>query len=219
MTRVRVVDYLSLSSRCVETKQAAVTNTSEKLEESFKRLKRLSLELVRSITLTSMLSLGNRSSSFNPELAQRLRSYIGSRSIGMAGSLADFMAHIAGPSYEEKLQILASFEPEIRVAKAIELLERQIGEIMNNLKVTTITAATWSPITGHPSEDDEDQQWLPFKRSKPGQQTLPNNILVPPQGLLGGPKGASPDDKEPDELQELQKKQLIKSEIMQLMII
>jgi len=68
--------------------------------------------------------------------------FIARKSIQDAGVLADFMTNIIEASLEEKLQVLAALDVKERLEKAIALLQRQVGNIKNNVSVTTITSTT-----------------------------------------------------------------------------
>ena len=183
---------------------SAVDITNMELEESFQQLKLLSRELIRFLTIAGWLSRGLKVPTVDPTMARRLDAYISNTNVGMAGNLADFMSNVVEASYEEKLQVLAFFDVGERLAKVIELLERQIGSVKSNVKITTITT-TALPVTIPPDGQDENQG-QPARRPRRIPPMLPNSIVMPPQGLLGGARGAPPDDNESDELQELHKK-------------
>jgi ATP-dependent Lon protease len=104
------------------------------------------------------------------------------------------MVNIVEASLEEKLQVLAAFDVKDRLEKAIELLQRQVNNIKNNVSITTITS------TSIPSNIDLDQMnRLNNERARrqPGVSGMPF-----PAGL-GGP---SEDEQEPNEMDELKKK-------------
>ena len=73
-------------------------------------------------------------------LTKRLEMLIMRREIKEAGLLADFMANLVETSHEEKLGVLAALDVKVRITKVIELLERQVGGIKNNFKITTFTS-------------------------------------------------------------------------------
>ncbi|KAK6583790.1 hypothetical protein PZA11_003520 [Diplocarpon coronariae] len=100
---------------------------------------------------------------------------------------------IDSPSFEEKLEILAALDVKDRLEKAINLLQRQVGDIKNNLSITTFTS------TSLPANIDLDQM----------------NRINGRRGRRSGPQGISPqlpgtgsgeDGQEPDEMEELKRK-------------
>ncbi|EFW98895.1 peptidase s16 [Grosmannia clavigera kw1407] len=197
------------------------------LVEVFEKLKNASRELAQILRMAAFVSPGRPHSRLTPMLARRLDSYIRSKTAADAGVLADFMANIVVASYEEKLQVLVLFDVKKRVAKVLELLERQVGNIRNSVKFTTITVET----------TDGDQQDGP-QPLVPRSQGLPFGVIVPPGSPLGhnnnshngivpiggsglfGPGGAfrqkmgqhgqrpqpPPEQREPDEIEELAQK-------------
>jgi ATP-dependent Lon protease len=112
-----------------------------------------------------------------------------------AGILADFMANIVEASLEEKLQILAAFDIKERLERAIELLQRQVGNIKNNVSITTFTSTTL------PSNIDLDKMnQINYQRMRrPGISGMPG---MPGMAGMGPPE----DEQEPNEMDELKKK-------------
>jgi ATP-dependent Lon protease len=104
------------------------------------------------------------------------------------------MTNIVEASLEEKLQVLAALDVKDRLEKAIELLQRQVGGIKNNVSITTITS------TGIPSNIDLDQM------------NRVNNQRMRRVGLSGVPPGMSgmgspsEENQEPNEMDGLKKK-------------
>lgn len=102
------------------------------------------------------------------------------------------MANIVEASLEEKLEILAALEVKDRLEKAIALLQRQVGNIKNNVSITTFTSSSI------PANIDLDQmnKMNGQRARRPGMAGMPN---LPG---MGGPE----DEQEPDEMEELKKK-------------
>ena len=126
-------------------------------------------------------------------LVRRLELTIAKKSLHDAGSLADFMTNIVEASLEEKLQVLAALDVKDRLAKAIDLLQRQIGSIKNNVTITTFTSSNI------PSNIDLDQMTkINSQRARRAGMTIPTGIA--------GMGGAPDDDQEPNEMEELKKK-------------
>ncbi|KUJ06960.1 ATP-dependent protease-like protein la [Mollisia scopiformis] len=157
----------------------------------FAHLKQLSRELLTLLRLSSLLPRTSGSSGLSPVLARRLEIFIARKGLQDAGVLADFMANIVESSFEEKLQILAALDVKERVEKAIELLQRQVGNIKNNVSITTITSTI-------PSNIDLDQM------NKINQRTRRPGMTMPPgmASMGGGPE----DENEPNDMDELKKK-------------
>lgn len=125
-------------------------------------------------------------------MARRLELYIAKKGVQDAGLLADFMANIVEASFEEKLGVLSALDVKDRLQKAIALLQRQVGNIKNNVSITTFTSSSI------PSNIDLDQMNRnPQRIRRPGMGGLP----MPPG--MGGP---SEDESEPNEMEELKKK-------------
>jgi ATP-dependent Lon protease len=103
------------------------------------------------------------------------------------------MTNIVEASFEEKLQVLAALDVKDRLERAISLLQRQVGNIKNNVSITTFTS------TSFPANSDLDK--LNGQRSRrPGMSGMP----LPGMGGMGG--GAPEEDQEPNEMDELKKK-------------
>ncbi|TVY71433.1 Peroxisomal Lon protease-like protein [Lachnellula suecica] len=173
----------------------AVSPEDVAIQGLFAHLKQLSRELLTLLRLSSLLPRSSGSSSLSPVLARRLELYIAKKGIQDAGILSDFMTNIVDASLEEKLQVLAALNVKERLEKAIELLQRQIGNIKSNVSITTITR------TGIPSNIDMDQMNRNDNRRmrRPGMSGMP----LPGAGGMGPP---SEEDQEPNEMEELKKK-------------
>lgn len=113
-----------------------------------------------------------------------------------AGLLADFMANLVESTHEEKLEILAALDVKVRLTKVIELLERQVGGIKNNFKITTFTTMPVQIL----DRLNENQN------RKPGSlPPIPGMAFVPPNGQMPGGNDQN-DDQEANELDELKRK-------------
>ncbi|KAL2158983.1 hypothetical protein VTH06DRAFT_3013 [Thermothelomyces fergusii] len=187
------------------------------LEDLFQHLKVLSRELVAVLRLSSILPRPGGTPGLSPLLARRLDLFIARQR--QPGALADFMANIVESSYEEKLQVLALLDVKKRVAKVIELLDRQVGNIKNSIKITAVTTTTTTTLPFDPDPAKRDVE----KIIRPGRPLLPiklgvplPGVVVPPSGTLGQPGsssssgggggGDSEEDQELNEINELQKK-------------
>ncbi|KAK1782480.1 Lon protease C-terminal proteolytic domain-containing protein [Copromyces sp. CBS 386.78] len=172
--------------------------TDSALEELFMSLKLLSRQFVTILRLSSLLPQSSGTPGLSPLLARRLDFYIAKQKY--PGALADFMANIVESSYEEKLQILTLIDVKERVAKVIELLDRQVTNIKNSMKITTITA-TSLPFPMDP-DSTKPGKVKPLVKA-PGQGV---GLPFPPQGGFMGRGGNPDDDQEPNEIEELQKR-------------
>ncbi|RDW80686.1 Lon protease-like protein [Coleophoma crateriformis] len=160
----------------------------------FAHLKQLSRELLTLLRLSSLLPRSSGSSGLSPILARRLELFIAKKSIQDAGVLADFMSNLVEASFEEKLEILAAVDIKERLERAIALLQRQVGDIKNNVSFTSITSTTF------PANIDVDQISRQ-ERMRKDKSGLP----MPPFGVgAGRPQGD--DEQEPNEMEELKKK-------------
>jgi len=104
------------------------------------------------------------------------------------------MVNIVGASFDEKLQVLAALDVKDRLEKSIELLQRQVDDIKNNVSITTITS------TSIPSNIDLDQM---NRVNNERARRHPSVSGMPFPAGLGGP---SEDEQEPNEMDELKKK-------------
>jgi ATP-dependent Lon protease len=181
----------------VLTFAAPVSADDQELQQLFAALKLKSRELVMILRVTSILPRQTSGSGLSPMLTRRLDMFIMKKEAKDAGSLADFMANIVESTYEEKLRILSCVDVKERVARVIELLERQVDGLKGNFKITTFTSTT-------PTHLVVDR--LNNSRNKHPGLALPFG-LSPPQSGLPWPPGNNPQsDQEPDELDELKQK-------------
>lgn len=175
------------------------------LEELFQHLKLLSRELVAILRLSSILPRSNGTPGLTPLLARRLDLFITKQK--QPGSLADFMANIVQSSYEEKLQVLALLDVKERVTKVIELLDRQVGDIKNNIKITAVTTTTLPFADPDAARKQLDKIIKHNKHAPPRKLGSSGTGVFPLPGAKGRPDGANPDeDEEHNEIEELQKK-------------
>ncbi|QSZ30221.1 hypothetical protein DSL72_004743 [Monilinia vaccinii-corymbosi] len=164
------------------------------IEELFSHLKQLSRELLTLLRLSSLLP--RTSAGLSPVLARRLEVYIAKKDISEAGVLADFMANVVEASFEEKLLVLAALSTKDRLEKAIALLQRQVGAIKNNVRITTVTTSNI------PANIDIEQ----FNKMNGHRMRRPVMSGMPLPPIRGGNGGSQDDEQEPDEMEELKKK-------------
>lgn len=170
----------------------AISAEDVSIQELFAHLKQLSRELLTFLRLSSLLPRSSGSSALSPVLARRLELFIARKGIQDAGVLADFMANIVEASFEEKLQVLAALQVKDRLEKAIELLQRQVGNFRNNLSITTISTSSI------PSNIDMDQ----MNRIN-GQRVRRASLSgMPLPGMAQPPDN----EQEPNEMEELKQK-------------
>ncbi|RKU47300.1 hypothetical protein DL546_009360 [Coniochaeta pulveracea] len=164
------------------------------VEELFPLLKLRSLEFLGALRVASIFPRPAGSPTLSPLLVRRLNAFINQKKAMDAGALADFMANIVDCTFEEKLQVLGLVDVKERVAKVIELLERQTDNIKNSFKITTVTSSS-IPITIRP---DSTQNEILEKMRKQGSTRGVVPFRAP--GADGG------DDEELNALQELEKR-------------
>ncbi|OJJ50924.1 hypothetical protein ASPZODRAFT_138048 [Penicilliopsis zonata CBS 506.65] len=165
------------------------------INELFQQLRQLSRELLTLLRLSSLLP--NASSRLSPLVARRFELYISRTDPSQAGKLVNFMADISDSSFEEKLMILASPDLKSRLEKAVEVLGRQVQGIKSNIKITSFTTTTSFPPTSGLDISQMDPRELLARRA---MSSLAG--LTPP----GASSGQNEDEKEPDEVDELQQK-------------
>jgi ATP-dependent Lon protease len=159
--------------------------------ELFQHLKQLSRELLTLLRLASLFP--TNSSSLSPTVARRFELFITRREFPQAGNLADFMADIVEANLEEKLRVLAAFDVKDRLQRVIELLSRQVQGIKSNIKITSITTANLPPNSAFDITQLEPRL---------AQRAMAGLNGFSPNGSGGG----KDDDKEPNEIDELQQR-------------
>lgn len=173
----------------------AVDIADKQLQDLFGLLKAQSRELITILRISSMLPRTKAGPSLSPTVTKRLELLIMRREIKEAGLLADFMANLVEASHEEKLGVLAALDVKVRITKVIELLERQVGGIKNNFKITTFTTVPVQIL---------DRLGENPVRKPNSPQNLPGmSFMPPPGGMQGGNDG---EDQEASEIDELKKK-------------
>lgn len=170
--------------------------TDKQLQDLFGLLKLRSRELVTILRISSLLPRTRGSPVLSPNLTKRLELLIVRRDIKEAGLLADFMANLVETSHEEKLGVLAALDVKVRITKVVELLERQLGGIKNNFKITTFTSVPVQILDRLNDNQSKKQNSI---------LSMPGMSFVPPSGQIpsGNDQG---DDQEASELDELRKR-------------
>ena len=123
-------------------------------------------------------------------IARRFELFISKKDLSQAGGLADFMADVVESAFEDKLQILAAIDIKERLARVVELLNKQVQGIKSNVKITSITT------TKIPSSSGIDITQLDPRLTRRAVAGL--NGLGP-----GAGKSDDGDEKEPNEVDEL----------------
>lgn len=168
------------------------------IPDLFQQLKQSSRELLTLLRLTSVLSA---SGGLSPLIARRFELFIAKKELSQAGTLADFMADVVEATFEEKLRVLASVDLKERLERVIELLSRQIQGIKNNVKVTSFSTSSFPSNSGVDiSQLDPRQREFLARRAMTGL-----NGIAPP-GMSAGRGGEDENEKEPNEIDELQQK-------------
>ncbi len=181
-----------------------VNAADETLEDIFQQLKVHSRELVALLRISAFFFPERRSPKLTPVLARRLDIFINKKTIAEAGSLADFMAHILETSYEQKLQILASFDVRERITKVLALLMRQIEIIKGSTRIATFTTTT-VPVTidPKPHTGEGNQGWSVVPQGR--NAMMPFGMFMPP-GAADPMGRRPPNEHEPDETDELKRR-------------
>ncbi|OAA81133.1 Peptidase S16, Lon [Akanthomyces lecanii RCEF 1005] len=168
----------------------------KQLQDLFALLKAQSRELITILRISSMLPRTKAGPTLSPTVTKRLELLIMRREIKESGLLADFMANLVEASHEEKLGVLAALDVKVRITKVIELLERQVGGIKNNFKITTFTSVPVQ-ILDRLGEN-------PVRRPNSPQHLPGMSFMPPPGGNMQG--GNDNEDQEASEIDELKKK-------------
>ncbi|OJJ81302.1 putative LON domain serine protease [Aspergillus glaucus CBS 516.65] len=167
--------------------------------ESFQQLKRLSRELLTLLRFSSLIP--SHSPRLSPIVARKFEFLISKSDLPHASRLADFLADISDSSVEEKLRILASLDLQTRLGRVIEILDRQVQNIRNNVKTTHLTSSSLTPGSAIDiSQIDPRDRELLAKRAMAGLAGLS------PPGPLSRRNNNDDDDKELNEVDELQQK-------------
>ncbi|KAH8735776.1 ATP-dependent protease La [Ilyonectria robusta] len=168
----------------------------KQLQDLFALLKTRSRELVTILRISSLLPRTKGGPVLSPLITKRLDMLIMRKEIKDAGLLADFMANLVETSHEEKLEVLAALDVKVRLTKVIELLERQVGGIKNNFKITTFAAMPVTILDRLNENQNRKGNSLP---------QIPGMSFVPPSGQFP-PNNDQNDDQEANELDELKRK-------------
>lgn len=169
--------------------------TDEEVADLFQQLRQLSRELLTLLRLSSLLSAA--SSRLSPLVARKFELYISKTELAQAGKLADFMADVSDASFEEKLRILASLDVKERLTRVVEILSRQAQHIKSSVKVTSVGS------TSFPSSGMDISQIDPREREILAKRAMSGLSGMTPPGTSGR---GNDDDKEPNEVDELQQK-------------
>lgn len=173
-------------------------NASDKqLHELFALLKARSRELVTILRISALLPRTKGGPPLTPAVTKRLDMLIMRREVQEAGLLADFMANLVETSHEEKLEVLGALDVKVRITKVIELLERQVGGIKNNFKITAFTSVPIQ-ILDRLNENPT--------RKPPTFPGMPGMAFMPPMGQMPGGNDQQDGDQEASEMDDLKRK-------------
>ena len=168
------------------------------VEVLFQELRHLSRELLTLLRLSSLLP--SVLSPLSPSVARKFETYIANTDLQQAGKLADFMTDVSESSFEEKLRILASLDQKQKLERVIEILSRQVASLKNNVNFTSVTTTKLPMNVGF-----DIGQIGPREREVLARRALSGLKGMAPPGV-GGIRGGEGDEKEPNEIDELQQK-------------
>lgn len=117
----------------------------------------------------------------------------------------NIVATVCETSFEEKLKVLSLFDVKERVRYVIELLERQVGNIKNSVKITSFTSST-IPIVVDTDDNDQEQDQKPIKPLSQVRKDMSGFGLPFSVQRARGTQRGDGDDDEPNEIEELQKR-------------
>lgn len=181
---------------------ALIDTAAENAEvvELFQQLRQISRELLALLRLTSI----HPSASWRlpPSTLRKFELFINRTDVVHAGLVADFMANLSDSSFEEKLQVLASFDLKERLERVVELVGRQVQTIKSSVNITSFST------TNLPSNSGLDISQLdPRARELLARRAFSSLRGMPPPGRAGASgRGGDDDEKEPNEVDELQQK-------------
>ncbi|RMJ13075.1 Lon protease 2, peroxisomal [Fusarium kuroshium] len=200
VTRIRIDNFTRerpyFEAKVTYFKEDTSTPPDKQLQDLFNLLKSRSRELVTILRISSLLPRTKAGPVLSPVLTRRLEMLIMRRELKEAGLLADFMANLVESTHEEKLEVIAALDVKVRLTKVIELLERQVGGIKNNFKITTFTTMPVQIL----DRLNEDQQ-----RKTGPIPNIPGITFVPPGAQMPGGSDQN-NDEEANELDELKRK-------------
>ncbi|KAI8685820.1 Lon protease-like protein 2, peroxisomal [Fusarium keratoplasticum] len=200
VTRIRIDSFTRerpyFEAKVTYFKEDTSSPPDKQLQDLFNLLKSRSRELVTILRISSLLPRTKAGPVLSPVLTRRLEMLIMRRELKEAGLLADFMANLVESTHEEKLEVIAALDVKVRLTKVIELLERQVGGIKNNFKITTFTTMPVQIL----DRLNEDQQ-----RKTGPIPNIPGITFVPPGAQMPGGNDQN-NDEEANELDELKRK-------------
>ncbi|KAJ4149589.1 hypothetical protein NW754_001027 [Fusarium falciforme] len=200
VTRIRIDSFTRerpyFEAKVTYFKEDTSSPPDKQLQDLFNLLKSRSRELVTILRISSLLPRTKAGPVLSPVLTRRLEMLIMRRELKEAGLLADFMANLVESTHEEKLEVIAALDIKVRLTKVIELLERQVGGIKNNFKITTFTTMPVQIL----DRLNEDQQ-----RKTGPIPNIPGITFVPPGAQMPGGNDQN-NDEEANELDELKRK-------------
>ncbi|KAF3767406.1 ATP-dependent protease La [Cryphonectria parasitica EP155] len=187
--------------------QDQVLSNDTSMQELFTTLRLLSRELVAILRVAALLPRPSGSPSLSPILARRLDWFINQKTLAEAGFLSDFMANVCETDFQEKLKILSLFDVKERMRYVIDLLDRQVGNIKNNVKIASFTTSS-IPIIIETDEEEDSEHGQGAKRSRAPVPSPSSGFAIPfsAQRGRGRPGGGDDGDDEPNEIEELQKR-------------
>lgn len=171
----------------------------------FSTLRLVSRELVAILRIAALLPRPAGAPALSPVLARRLDWFINQKKLAEAGFLADFMANVCDTSFEEKLKVLSLFDVNERMRYVIELLNRQVDNIKNSVKISSFTTSTIPIIIDTDDKDDRANQ--DQKQSRARLRFPAKGMTIPFSHQRGrGHPGGGDDDEEFNEIEELQRR-------------
>jgi ATP-dependent Lon protease len=169
----------------------SVPAKDKQLRELFGILKTKAMQLASIFRVSSVFKSSEGKGWLSPVLAGQLLVIIMRKEPKDAARLADFMANVLNPTYDEKLQLLAAVNVKTRMQLVIELLQRETSELSSAMNITTLTTVAPQPLT-----------WKNRPSGSVGTGAPLTSLLAPP----GFAPGGMDDSKGPSELEILQQK-------------
>ncbi|KAI9376350.1 ATP-dependent protease La [Aspergillus egyptiacus] len=182
-------------AECILYEEQEPSPSDTDIVELFQQLRQLSRELLTLLRYTSLIP-NTGGPRLSPIISRKFELIITKSDLTQAGRLADVMADVADTDLGEKLRVLAALDVKTRLERVNDILSKQNQKIRSNVKITTVSTNNISPDSLLDiSQLDPRIRELLAKRGMSGSS-----------GMLPPGRNNESDDKESNELDELQQK-------------
>ncbi|KAL4802298.1 Lon protease C-terminal proteolytic domain-containing protein [Aspergillus unguis] len=186
-------------AECILHDEKELSSTDSETAELFQQLRHLSKELLTILRYTSLMP-NTGGPRLSPLIARRFELIITKSDLAQAGRLADVMADIAESGLDDKLRVLAALDVKTRLERVVDILSKQNQNIRGNVKITTVSTDNIPP-----GSMVDLGQLDPRIRELLSRRGITGGSGNAPPGL-GGRNNDPSDEKESNEIDELQQK-------------